>query len=67
VTNHNIRENQRMYGEETISHEHTKNNQWVRDFLIKSGITPENLPPATDIQKIKRQQELEAKRIAEEK
>lgn len=32
---------------------------------MKSGITPENLPPATDIQKIKRQQEAEAKKLAE--
>lgn len=67
VTNHNIRENKRLHGEEAISHEHTKNNQWVRDFLVKSGIVPENLPPATDIQKIKRQQEAEAKKLAEEK
>lgn len=34
---------------------------------MKSGITPENLPPATDIQKIKRQQESEAKKLAGEK
>ncbi len=67
VTNHNIRENKRLHGEEAISHEHTKNNQWVRDFLLKSGIVPENLPPAADIQKIKRQQEAEAKKLAEEK
>jgi DNA-damage-inducible protein D len=67
VTNHNIRENKKLHGEEALTHEHTKNNQWVREFLIKSGITPENLPPATDIQKIKRQQEAEAKKLAEEK
>jgi hypothetical protein len=34
---------------------------------MKSGITPENLPPATDIQKLKRQQETEVKKLAEEK
>jgi hypothetical protein len=56
-----------MKGEAAITLEHTKNNQWVRDFLIKSGITPENLPPAADIQKLKRQQESEAKKIAGEK
>jgi DNA-damage-inducible protein D len=67
VTNHNIRENKSLHGEEAISHEHTKNNQGVRDFLLKSGIVPENLPPATDIQKIKRQQEAEAKKLADEK
>jgi DNA-damage-inducible protein D len=67
VTNHNIRENKRLHGEEAISHEHTKNNQWVRDFLMKSGITPENLPPSTDIAKLKRQQEADAKKLAGEK
>jgi DNA-damage-inducible protein D len=67
VTNHNIRENKSMKWENAITLEHTKNNQWVREFLIKSGITPENLPPATDIQKIKRQQEAEAKKLAGEK
>lgn len=64
VTNHNIRENQSMKGEGAITLEHTKNNQWVREFLMKSGITPENLPPATDIQKIKREQEREAKKLS---
>ena len=67
VTNHNIRENKAMKGESAITLEHTKNNQWVREFLMKSGITPENLPPATDIQKIKRQQEAEAKKLSEKK
>ena len=63
VTNHNIRENKNMKGENTITSEHSKNNQWVREFLIKSGITPEKLPPATDIQKLKRQQETEVKKL----
>lgn len=67
VTNHNIRENKKLYGEEAISTEHIKNNQWVREFLVKSGITPENLPPAADVQKLKRQQESEAKKLAGEK
>ena len=65
VTNHNIREKKSLHGEELISAEHVKNNQWVREFLVKSGITPENLPPATDIQKLKRQQEAEAKKLSE--
>jgi hypothetical protein len=39
----------------------------VRDFLIKSGITPENLPAAKDIQKIRREKEAEEKKLAGEK
>lgn len=65
VTNHNIRENKNMKWENAIISEHSKNNQWVREFLVKSGITPENLPPATDIQKLKRQQETEVKKLGD--
>ena len=63
VTNHNIRENKNMKGENAITSEHSKNNQLVREFLLKSGTTPKNLPPATDIQKLKRQQETEVKKL----
>jgi DNA-damage-inducible protein D len=66
VTNHNMREKKSLEWEWKITEEHIKNNQGVRDFLVKSGITPENLAPATDIQKIKRQQELEVKKLSEE-
>ena len=65
VTNHNIREKKSLQGEGKITEEHTKSNQWVREFLVKSGITPENLPPSTDIAKLKRQQEADAKKLAE--
>jgi DNA-damage-inducible protein D len=67
VTNHNIREKKSLEWEGKITEEHTKSNQWVREFLIKSGITPENLPPSTDIAKLKRQQEADAKKLAGEK
>ena len=67
VTNHNIREKKSLQWEGKITEEHTKSNQWVREFLIKSGITPENLPPSTDIAKLKRQQEADAKKLAGEK
>jgi DNA-damage-inducible protein D len=67
VTNHNIRQNKNMKWESTISYEHSKNNQWVRDFLVKSGITPEELPAETDIQKLKRQQETELKKLGDTK
>ncbi len=65
VTNHNIREKKSLEWEGKITEEHTKSNQWVREFLVKSGITPENLPPSTDIQKLKRQQEAEAKKLSQ--
>jgi DNA-damage-inducible protein D len=67
VTNHNIREKKSLQWEGKITEEHVKSNQWVRDFLVKSGITPENLPPSTDIAKLKRQQEADAKKLAGEK
>jgi DNA-damage-inducible protein D len=67
VTNHNIREKKSLEWEGKITEEHTKSNQWVREFLIKSGITPENLPPSTDIAKLKRQKEVDAKKLAGEK
>ena len=67
VTNHNLREKKSLQGEASITEEHVKNNQGVREFLIKSGITPENLPPSTDIQKIKREKEAEERKIAGEK
>lgn len=67
VTNHNLREKKSLQGEGNITEEHVKNNLWVREFLIKSGITPENLPPAKDIQKIRREKEAEEKTLAGEK
>ena len=67
VTNHNIREKKSLQWEGKITEEHAKSNQWVREFLVKSGITPENLPPSTDIAKLKRQQEADAKKLAGDK
>lgn len=67
VTNHNLREKKSLAGEGKITEEHVKNNQGVREFLIKSGITPENLPPAKDIQKIRREKEAEEKKLAGDK
>ena len=67
VTNHNLREKKSLQWETLISEEHVKNNQWVREFLVKSGITPENLPAAKDIQKIRREKEAEEKKLTGEK
>ena len=53
ITIHNARTHA-MASENTISNEHTTNNQAVRDTLISRGITPENLPPAEDVKKVER-------------
>jgi DNA-damage-inducible protein D len=53
ITIHNAREN-KMRSEPQISHEHITNNRAVRDTLINRGIRPESLPPAEDVQKVKR-------------
>lgn len=53
ITIHNARENE-MRSEPQISGEHITNNRAVRDTLINRGIRPESLPPAEDVQKVKR-------------
>jgi DNA-damage-inducible protein D len=40
-----------LYGENTISAEHVRNNKTVREMLEKREIKPEELPPAEDIKK----------------
>lgn len=40
--------------ENQISNEHVKNNQGVRDVLIKRGIKPEELPAEEDVKKLER-------------
>lgn len=54
ITNHNIKKDQSMHGEPIISNEHVKNNQNMRDMLVKSGIYPEALPAEEDIKKLER-------------
>jgi hypothetical protein len=53
ITIHNARAH-RMATEDRISKEHVTNNQAVRKTLLERGITPENLAPAEDLQKVKR-------------
>jgi len=43
-----------MKSENQISKEHITNNDSVRKTLISRGITPENLPPEEDVNKIDR-------------
>jgi DNA-damage-inducible protein D len=66
ITNFNIKRDG-LHHEGGISHEHVKNNQDVRDLLVKRGIHPEALPPAEDIKKIERRVVSEAKKLPAKK
>lgn len=63
ITNHNLKRDRYLSGETRIVDEHTKNNQNVRDTLIKSGIRPEALPPEEDIKKLERKLKSEDKKL----
>ena len=62
LTNHNITEKW-LYTESHITSDHTKNNQNVRKLLLDEGIVPEQLPPAEDVQKVKRRLWSQEKKI----
>jgi len=61
ITNFNIKA-ENLRSEETITTEHVRNNQRVRQTLIDSGIAPEKLPPAEDVKKLERRLETERKK-----
>lgn len=61
ITIFNAKEN-KMKTEGEISKEHITNNQTVRNTLKSRGITPENLPPEEDINKINRRLKSEEKK-----
>jgi len=52
----------KMKTESQVSKEHITNNKTVRNTLISRGITPENLTPEEDINKIDRRLKSEEKR-----
>ena len=62
LTSHNVVEND-LTGDEAISREHIDNNAAVRGMLLKRGVTPEELPPAEDVKKVKRRHESERKKL----
>lgn len=53
ITNFNIKRDD-VRTEEGITVEHVKNNQEVRNLLLKRNIKPEELPPAEDAKKVER-------------
>jgi len=63
ITNFNVKKND-LYGEHPITKEHIKNNEEVRNLLVKQGIRPEELPPEEDIKKLERRVKREEKKLA---
>jgi DNA-damage-inducible protein D len=62
ITTHNIITHD-LQGEDSITSEHEKSNTSVREALTKSGIKPENLPPVSDVKKVKRNLDSEGKKL----
>ncbi len=60
ITSHNVVE-KNLKGEEDIAEEHVDNNTAVRNVLLERGIQPETLPPAEDVDKVKRRIQKEDK------
>jgi DNA-damage-inducible protein D len=62
ITNFNIKKDD-LRSEPTITREHVKNNQDVRNVLTNSGIVPEKLPAAEDLKKVERRLQSEQKKL----
>lgn len=65
ITNFNVKKND-LFGENSITTEHVKNNEDVRDLLAKSNIKPKDLPPEADIKKLQKRVKSEDKKIKNE-
>ncbi|OIR25527.1 DNA damage-inducible protein D [Bathymodiolus thermophilus thioautotrophic gill symbiont] len=63
ITVFNTKEHQ-LITENDITKEHVKNNQGVRDILLRRGIKPEDLPAEEDIKKLERRLKSMDKKIA---
>jgi DNA-damage-inducible protein D len=62
VTNHNMK-HKNLYWENQITDEHIKNNIWVRKYLNKSWIKPEELPAEEDLKKIEKKINKDIKKV----
>ncbi|RYN04947.1 DNA damage-inducible protein D [Bifidobacterium animalis] len=62
MTNYTIDERS-LCGVEQISHEHSQNNSSIRQAMLDRGIRPEELPAQEDIEKVRRRNNKDAKRI----
>lgn len=65
LTSYNVVEKD-LHGENEIVKEHVDNNQAIRKMLEERGITPESLPAAEDVKKVKRKLENESKKVLKE-
>ncbi len=63
ITSFNVKKERALYGEQPIAAEHIKNNQNVREVLLKSGIQPENLPAEEDLKKVEKTLKSSGKKI----
>lgn len=52
-----------LHGEDTLTGEHVKNNETVRNVLKQSNIYPEKLPPAEDVKKLNQKIKKETKKL----
>lgn len=66
LTSHNVVDKD-LNGDQAIIEEHVTNNSEVRTILLNRGVTPENLPPAEDVKKIKRRMDSEEKKFLKRK
>jgi DNA-damage-inducible protein D len=65
LTSHNT-EVKDLKGADRIGKEHVENNKAVRQMLLQRGVKPEDLPPAEDIQKVKRKLDGDGKQVLKE-
>ncbi len=65
ITNYTVAKED-LHGEDPITDEHIRNNQDVRNLLVKRGIRPETLPPAEDLKKLERRVRKQKKHLPEE-
>lgn len=64
ITQFNVKK-ENLQGEHRIAEEHEKNNQGVRQVLIKSNIYPEELPAEEDIKKLERRIKKEEEKLVD--
>jgi len=65
ITNYTVTKED-LHGEDPITDEHVRNNQDVRDLLVKRGIRPETLPSEEDLKKLERRVRKQEKHLPEE-
>ena len=66
ITNFNV-DKKNYFGEIKITNEHIRNNDDIRNLLIKRGIIPEELPPEEDIKKIEKKLKKSEKELSNKK